>query len=69
MIDRYLQQNLVQLREKGFKPLTCGFGDHCYTIIIILLKKNNSWYMEFSPICVYLLISLLLSLILSGVVF
>ena len=33
------------------------------------LSKSGSWFMEFAPICVYLVISLLLSLILIGVSF
>ena len=27
--------------EKGFEPLTFGFGDHCSTVRTILLFKNS----------------------------
>ncbi len=51
MIDRYFHQNLVQSGKKGFQPLTCGFGDHCSTIRIILLRKK--WFLVYG-ICTYL---------------
>ncbi len=30
----------MQLGEKRFEPLTCGFGDHCFTIGTIFLRKK-----------------------------
>ncbi len=51
MINRYLHQNLVQSGEKGFEPLTCGFGDHCFTIRTILLRKKR--FLVYG-ICTYL---------------
>ncbi len=51
MIDRYLHQNLVQSGEKGFEPLTYGFGNHCSTIRTILLRKKQ--FLVYG-ICTYL---------------
>ncbi len=51
MIDHYFHQNPVQLGKKGFKPLTCGFGDHCFTIRTIIPRKKR--FLVYG-ICTYL---------------
>lgn len=82
--------------EKGFEPLTYGFGDHCSTfgtilprehtsvcviliqmhenkmVAFVLLQKQHSvccvqTQMEFAPIFIYLIVSIVLSCILVGV--
>ena len=35
--------------EKGFEPLTFGFGDHCSTVRTILLFKNSQEISRLTP--------------------
>lgn len=71
MIDSYLHQILAGvIRRKGIRTLNLWFWRPLfYHWNYSPKKKSGSWFMEFAPICVYLVISLLFSLILIAVSF
>ena len=70
MIDCYLHHLMASvIKRKGIWTLNLWIWRPLFYHWNHFPKKNGGWYMEFAPICVYLEISLLYSLISIGTSF